>query len=256
MSIFDGDQAPWNLPFPTNGGKVFWEDLECKGEYTLQRNLFDGHCRIINEENIRIAWGNEGQMRAKLQALTTSIRKRRAKCGDVIGVHRIGGLYDHYGIFQSDSCVYEYSAKGGDFSGEIEIHCTTLDQFVRDSGSYFVLTFPERYGLPGKLPVPMTVGSASLKGDIENILWLIGEMCSSDDYHLYSPNETIARAKGRLGEKTYNLLTNNCEHYAIWCKTGMRQSHQVDALLKAIRNGQDTIPRILEMLATNEGGIV
>ena len=253
MSIFDGDQAPWNLPFPTNGGKVFWEDLECRGEYTLQRNLFDGHCRIINEENIRVAWGNEGQMRAKLQELTTSIRNRRAKYGDVIGVHRSGGLYDHYGVYESDSCVYEYAAKGGDFGSEIEIHCTTLDLFVRDSGTYFVLTFPEEYGLPGKLPIPAVGASATQQGVIGNILRHLGELCSSDEYHLYSPEETIRRAQSRLGEKAYDLVTNNCEHYAIWCKTGMRKSHQVDAVLNAIRIGQETIPSILEMV--NEGGI-
>ena len=29
---------------------------------------------------------------------------------------------------------------------------------------------------------------------------------------------TLRRAMGRLGEQDYNLLFNNCEHFATWCK--------------------------------------
>ena len=54
---------------------------------------------------------------------------------------------------------------------------------------------------------------------------------NSSEYHLYSPKETVHRARSRLGESSYNLATNNCEHFAIWCKTGISESHQVNALL-------------------------
>jgi hypothetical protein len=33
---------------------------------------------------------------------------------------------------------------------------------------------------------------------------------------------------GRLGEQNYNLLFNNCEHFAHWCKTGRHRSSQVE----------------------------
>ncbi|MCP9850257.1 lecithin retinol acyltransferase family protein [Cyanobium sp. Morenito 9A2] len=39
---------------------------------------------------------------------------------------------------------------------------------------------------------------------------------------------TLRRAMGRLGEQRYNLLFNNCEHFAIWCKTGRHRSAQVE----------------------------
>ncbi|MDU1323667.1 MAG: lecithin retinol acyltransferase family protein [Clostridiales bacterium] len=35
------------------------------------------------------------------------------------------------------------------------------------------------------------------------------------DYHLYSPEETVSRARSRLGEEKYALPFNNCEHFAI-----------------------------------------
>lgn len=38
----------------------------------------------------------------------------------------------------------------------------------------------------------------------------------------------LRRARGRLGEREYNLVTNNCEHFATWCKTGSRSSQQVN----------------------------
>ncbi len=40
--------------------------------------------------------------------------------------------------------------------------------------------------------------------------------------------ETLQRALGRLGEQNYNLLFNNCEHFAHWCKTGRHRSNQVE----------------------------
>ena len=43
-----------------------------------------------------------------------------------------------------------------------------------------------------------------------------------------APGVTLRRAMGRLGEQNYNLLFNNCEHFAHWCKTGRHRSEQVE----------------------------
>lgn len=37
----------------------------------------------------------------------------------------------------------------------------------------------------------------------------------------------VHRAESRLGERKYNLLFNNCEHFATWCKTGISDSKQI-----------------------------
>jgi hypothetical protein len=42
-----------------------------------------------------------------------------------------------------------------------------------------------------------------------------------------TPDVVIQRAESRLGENTYHLFNNNCEHFAKWCKTGIRVSEQV-----------------------------
>jgi hypothetical protein len=33
-----------------------------------------------------------------------------------------------------------------------------------------------------------------------------------------------------LGDVGYHLWQNNCEHFAVWCKTGRPQSSQIDAI--------------------------
>lgn len=43
----------------------------------------------------------------------------------------------------------------------------------------------------------------------------------------FIPDIVVQRAETRLGEKKYNLLFNNCEHFATWCKTGISDSLQV-----------------------------
>lgn len=46
------------------------------------------------------------------------------------------------------------------------------------------------------------------------------------------PHIVIRRAKSRLGERCYDLFSNNCEHFATSCKTGTGQSRQVKAVQK------------------------
>ena len=50
----------------------------------------------------------------------------------------------------------------------------------------------------------------------------------------FSPDEIIERALGRIGEKNYSLLGNNCEHFVNWCRTGKAESRQVDRTMRRI----------------------
>lgn len=62
-----------NLPFPTAGGKVCWDTVECNG-WKLQTNVFFGNWRILDRNNIRRAWGaNDEQLQALLSDRTTSV---------------------------------------------------------------------------------------------------------------------------------------------------------------------------------------
>ena len=49
---------------------------------------------------------------------------------------------------------------------------------------------------------------------------------------LYAPQEIVRRARSRLGENAYRLLTNNCEHFCNWCLDGVSHSAQVQQPLQ------------------------
>ncbi len=46
--------------------------------------------------------------------------------------------------------------------------------------------------------------------------------------------DAIKRAMTRLNEKSYNLIINNCEHYANWVQNGLPKSGQVEDIGKAL----------------------
>lgn len=43
--------------------------------------------------------------------------------------------------------------------------------------------------------------------------------------------EVARRARSRIGEDNYRILTNNCEHFCEWCLRGQHRSYQIDAWL-------------------------
>jgi hypothetical protein len=48
------------------------------------------------------------------------------------------------------------------------------------------------------------------------------------DRSAHSPQEIVRRARSRIGENDYRLLTNNCEHFCNWCLYGVSRSAQVE----------------------------
>lgn len=48
----------------------------------------------------------------------------------------------------------------------------------------------------------------------------------------YIGREAVQRARSRLGENHYRLLTNNCEHFCTWCIDGVGRSEQVRACVR------------------------
>ena len=47
----------------------------------------------------------------------------------------------------------------------------------------------------------------------------------------FDVREVICRARSRVGEDRYRLLTNNCEHFCEWCLRGTARSFQIEAWL-------------------------
>ena len=65
LSILDEEISMPNIPMPTMGGKVFWNTLCEYNGWKLQQNMITHHARILNNDDIRIAWGTiNGMIRA------------------------------------------------------------------------------------------------------------------------------------------------------------------------------------------------
>ena len=44
----------------------------------------------------------------------------------------------------------------------------------------------------------------------------------------FDRSDVVARARSRLGEDRYRILSNNCEHFCEWCVCGESRSRQVE----------------------------
>ncbi|MCK5861135.1 MAG: lecithin retinol acyltransferase family protein [Candidatus Hydrogenedentes bacterium] len=131
--------------------------------------------------------------------------------GDIIGVNR--GIYQHYGIYAGDNQVIHYTADSSDIDPEnAEIQETTLEYFLRDETEFFILDYN----------APTAFSRWHMETDNEG-----EEKEEEEGPALFSREEILQRARTRLGEHKYNLLVNNCEHFVVWCKTGISQSRQV-----------------------------
>lgn len=71
----------------------------------------------------------------------------------------------------------------------------------------------------------------------------------------FIPDVVVKRAFSRLGENKYNLLFNNCEHFATWCKTGVSESKQVKDFIPTI-NRLDTFKLLEPLKIAFQGGDV
>jgi len=47
--------------------------------------------------------------------------------------------------------------------------------------------------------------------------------------------EIVRRARSRLGERSYSLVRNNCEHLCNWCQIGESKSGQVDRVRQRVQ---------------------
>lgn len=223
-----------NIPLHVTDNGVFWETLAEERGWKLQQHSITGHARILNSKKVRVAWGDLKSMEKALKKLSKPWDK--CKKGDILAIKRIGGVYSHFAVYIGRGKVIHYAAEGGDFGKEASIHKADFSEFLGNDMNFEILSFPDEYGEPDKRLIELSGTTAGLLPviDVKKISELMRIIKRSKDYHVYSPEETVERAKSRLGENKYSLVFNNCEHFAIWCKTGIHESRQVDEVIKAI----------------------
>ena len=153
--------------------------------------------------------------------------------GEVIKVDR--GLYDHYGIFvralgrngRGELHAIQYTGRNGhnDFNGIVRE--TPLDDFLDGAGEFMVCKYSGmllRFMCSARLLVRNVHTSRDSTSS-----------CTLTDYTA-DPEGTqaVERARSRIGAEGYSLPVNNCEHFAVWCRTGESESSQVRDVLHAL----------------------
>lgn len=176
----------------------------------------------------------------------------KANYGDVIYVDR--GVYKHFGIYSGEGrkervIHYVKQEGGGVFdccSGRVAE--TSLKKFLDGDSEYCVFKFEDLDVLdklkdcffasfnPFSKQKALSLG-AEIISDTVSFLFDIEE-----EERLYSPQETVERARSCIGQGEYDLLTQNCEHFAMWCKTGEKESAQVERLEEIL---QGNVVRLL-----------
>lgn len=58
-----------DYPKAPEGLRVYWDTLYSFNGWKLQKNYYYGNCRIVDEYNVRRAWGNESDMLSALSSL-------------------------------------------------------------------------------------------------------------------------------------------------------------------------------------------
>lgn len=151
--------------------------------------------------------------------------------GDVICVNH--GIYNHFGIYVDENHVIHYAGKDEDFFlRKMRIDETSMDKFLGNSNRYYVYKFSE----DRSKSVKRIRGNGLNRGYKESAyaMYMLLKLKNKIKYRVYSPDETVRRARSRIGERSFNLGFNNCEYFAVWCKTGVSQSYQVNLVLDAI----------------------
>ncbi len=114
--------------------------------------------------------------------------------GDHIRVKRVLGAYYHHGIDMGDGTVVHFEGEPLQ-QKDVRVTRVGLEKFLMGGA-------------------PEVVKYAS-------------------DAPVYSPEDTLARANKMVGSKGYRLFSNNCEHFATYCKTGKPYSVQIRRFVKA-----------------------
>ncbi len=115
----------------------------------------------------------------------------------------------------------------------IFVHCTGYSHHGIDCGDGNVIHFDFT---PKRKFFSCVSGDTSRIRETSIEEFSLGREIQIRDYaQSSSADRVLERARSRLGESGYHLFANNCEHFARWCKTGVADSSQIDAVDEAAR---------------------
>lgn len=127
---------------------------------------------------------------------------KKLKLGDIVFCERRSGLlgrnlYQHYGVYAGYHKIIHYVKGDSPLDGRIAE--TSIEEFCDGDTLYIA--------------------------EDDSLLSIFQD--SDVTARFYGPRKTVQRARSMIGKGDYNLFDHNCEHFAIWCKTGLLESTQL-----------------------------
>lgn len=75
LDILNAEISMPNIKFPTMGGLIFWTDIAIYNGWRLQQNDITHHARILDNNDVRVAWGTINGMYRAMDRLVHSKHK-------------------------------------------------------------------------------------------------------------------------------------------------------------------------------------
>ncbi len=119
-----------NVEGPTFGGKQLWTDELIFHEWRIQRNAWTGHCRLLDHEDYRRAWGSFETCRERLEALKQELALPPMRGKVVVALH---GLVRSR---QSMDGICDYLHEHGDYTIVNFSYASTRDELGEHARSF------------------------------------------------------------------------------------------------------------------------
>ncbi len=125
-----------NIAMPTGGGKQFWTDRFIHHQWRIQQNIYTGHCRLLDDNDVRRAWGEYDACRQAFERLRIERELPPVRGKVVVTVHGLGRTR------KSMARMGEYLAQEGGYTwlnfsyastrDSIDAHAEALLQVLHD----------------------------------------------------------------------------------------------------------------------------
>ena len=149
--ICQGQEAEGRSPKPnpeggprrgarTMGGKQFWTDLYVFRDWRIQKNALTGHCRLLDDQDLRQTWGSYDHCLQTFQAIRRQRSLPPLKSRAVVTIHGLGRTrqsMDPVGqaVLQAarvdDQPVEWINMSYASTRGDMTAHAEALDQVLR-----------------------------------------------------------------------------------------------------------------------------
>ena len=156
---------------------------------------------------------------ADLTTLNRQVRQRQEAVGTALNIILAArrDIVDH----TNEQRLSEIEGSPTVFNGIVKE--TPLDDFL-DGASEFMVCRYSGSTCTARLLVP------NVRSSRDSTSLCTGKSYTADP----EGRRAVERARSRIGAEGYSLPVNNCEHFAIWCKTGIAESHEFESLRKIL----------------------